>query len=199
MATKMFGANSKKFSADEWNDALFFEESLFGSEKSFRSHWSRSASPGRGRGSSHSLASTAGDISPKIPGKQISTIHFKLIPDDYARGTNDQKRQKIYDYTEEDCLDKLKTTKNLPAVASLIDALWTSNPYSCPPSYFQSAIDHAEKALAAAKVIETKVKKEIAHIVDTELKVSHIVAAQAKVLSNIDREVAQITLETTIH
>jgi hypothetical protein len=191
MSATKFDANNKKFSADVWNDAVFFEESLFGSDESFRSTWNRSTTPG-------SLASTAGENSPMTPPKENSMISFKLVPDDYAPGTNDQKRQKIYDYTEKDCLDKLKTTQNLPAVASIIDKLWASRPYICTPALFQKAIDHAEKALVAAKVLEARFKHEVAQIEAVELDAAKVEAAQIKILSTIEKEIAQFALESAV-
>lgn len=90
-----------------------------------------------------SLADTADETDQMIPNKNIS--RFELVPDDYSPGTSGQKRQKIFDYAEEDCKDVVKDIPKhkLKEFQAVVDQIFNANPFDTTPGYVQRGFESA--------------------------------------------------------
>ena len=82
-----------------------------------------------------------------------------IVRNDYSSGTNDQKRQKNYDYTEEYCFDfvNCRSESRGKTVYDIIHSLPNGKPHCATPQFFFHGIEAAFVKLAC---IEARLPKQ---------------------------------------
>lgn len=85
--------------------------------------------------------------------RNIGSQKFIVRRNDYAFGTNDQKRQKTYDYTEQYCLNfvNLQPGARGKTVWDIISNLPSDKPHNATPSFFFQGIEEIFVSLASER------------------------------------------------